>query len=265
MTEDRPRTAASSPATATTTRSRRRLLKGVGPCAYRGEIRTFVDRPQWTYLFADMTPAYEATQGVAGHAGLLVAQAGDVPGLRLDHLDPPRVHQALAAERGHAAGNRRPPSASWPAAPRRESSNPSDTHRLTVTRGASKLFVQPLLPEQPLVRRVGGEGYSSWSDGKNWNPPPDQGRLQSGTARAGQALLADRDRAGLGGDRRRVPDAPRHGRRRDRLAPFHRDREARRRGRGGRDPSAGAPRPCCSIPTAGSASTAKWSAPPTCR
>jgi hypothetical protein len=47
-----------------------------------------------------------------------------------------------------------------------------DTHRLTVTRGASKLFVQPLLPERTLVRCLGGEGYSSWSDGRNWEAPP---------------------------------------------------------------------------------------------
>ena len=35
-----------------------KLLMGNNPYFYRGELRNFFDEPQFTYLFADLTPAY---------------------------------------------------------------------------------------------------------------------------------------------------------------------------------------------------------------
>ena len=37
---------------------------GNNPYCYRGEIRNFVDDQQFTYLFADLTPAYRAQSAI---------------------------------------------------------------------------------------------------------------------------------------------------------------------------------------------------------
>jgi hypothetical protein len=43
--------------------------------------------------------------------------------------------------------------------------------RATITSGQSKLQLQVLAPERSLIRRLGSQGYGSWVDGQNWEPP----------------------------------------------------------------------------------------------
>lgn len=147
-----------------------RLLTGVGPWSYRGEIRTFVDRPQETYLFADLTPAYAATKASrVTRAFLWLKPATFLVCDWATSTRPDFTKRWLlnVATRPEIDGQERVVAGSHEAGILES----SDTHRLTVTRGVSKLFVHPLLPEQRLVRCLGGEGYGSWSDGKDWQPP----------------------------------------------------------------------------------------------
>ena len=43
-----------------------------------------------------------------------------------------------------------------------------DSNRVTITEENSALRVNTLIPESHLTRRIGGEGYEFWVDGKNW-------------------------------------------------------------------------------------------------
>ncbi|WP_028571758.1 heparinase II/III domain-containing protein [Desulfonatronum lacustre] len=43
----------------------------------------------------------------------------------------------------------------------------SDTDLIKITQGEGRLFVKTLLPEQGIIRRIGGEGYEFWLNGAN--------------------------------------------------------------------------------------------------
>jgi heparin/heparan-sulfate lyase len=149
-----------------------RVLAGNNPYFYRGEIRTFVDDPKLTYVFADVTPAYNGAKAVRVTRSFLwlkpstfvvcdwvaSTQADTAKRWLLHSANKPRVDGAERVVAGAADAG---------------ILESSDTHLVTVERGASNLFLQTLLPERAVVRRIGGEGYGLWADGKNWEPPTD--------------------------------------------------------------------------------------------
>ncbi|MCX7047562.1 MAG: heparinase II/III family protein [Candidatus Sumerlaeota bacterium] len=144
-----------------------RLQCGFG---HRGDIRVFVDDPRFTYLFADVTPAYnssKATRVIRGFfflkpATFLVADWGtsvkpNTPKRWLLHSPTRPVFDA--AEKV-IAGASEAGIVESPAA-----------RIATFTRGKSQLVLQALAPERAQLRRIGGPGYSAWTAGKNWEPP----------------------------------------------------------------------------------------------
>ena len=44
----------------------------------------------------------------------------------------------------------------------------TDSALVTISEGGSSLMLKNLLPEKHLIRRIGGQGYEFWVDGKNW-------------------------------------------------------------------------------------------------
>jgi hypothetical protein len=141
---------------------------GVG---YRGEIEVFVDDPRYTYLFADLTPAYQGTKAARVTRSFFFLKPGTF--LVADWVtsvkpqSPKRWLLQLPA-RPTVEGTERVVAGTAEAGIV-ESSN---ARLATVTCGKSKLTLQNLAPERALLRRIGGPGYSAWSAGKNWEPPP---------------------------------------------------------------------------------------------
>jgi hypothetical protein len=170
-----------------------RLLMGNNPYFYRGEICCFADKPGFTYLFADLTPAYSAAKaGRVSRALLwlkpdsfvicdrLSATKAEFPKRWLLQMaNRPTVHGAEKIVAGTSEAG---------------IVEAADAHGAVIARGRSKLWLQTLLPERPLFRRIGGPGYGCWCDGKNWEPPPgsEEKMVEKGRDAAEAALATMR-------------------------------------------------------------------------
>jgi hypothetical protein len=147
-----------------------RLLKGVTPWRYKGEIGTFVDTARYSYVFADITPAYSTAKAEHVVRSFLWLKPDTfVICDRVKATEPNYPKRwLLNVSTAPCFDGHEKIVAGSPQAGILES---TDTSLATVERGKSKLFMQALLPERRLMRRLGGEGYSYWCDGKNWEPP----------------------------------------------------------------------------------------------
>jgi len=136
---------------------------------HRGEIRRFVDRPQYTYVLGDGTYSYRLNGAklftrelLFLKAGALVvfdravsAGPGDPKRWQLHTYGEPTLGGTVRVVEGtEEAGI----------------IESTDTSALSAVEGDSKLFVVPLLPKDRIVRRIGGEGYHSYIEGKNYHP-----------------------------------------------------------------------------------------------
>jgi hypothetical protein len=147
-----------------------RLLKGFNPYRSRGQICNFVDERDLTYLYADISPAYNAEK--AAHLARAFLWLKPATFVVCDRVAATKAQSAKrwvlnTATKPSADGGEKIVAGGAEAGILEN----ADVHLVTLQRGRSTLFLQPLLPERPLVRRIGGEGYSYWCDGKNWEPP----------------------------------------------------------------------------------------------
>jgi len=166
-----------------------RLLMGNNPFFYRGEIRTFVDDPQFTYLFADVTPAYNATKAVrVARAFLWLKPSTFVICDWATSTKPQFAKRWLlhSANKPSVAGAEKVVTGTSDAGILES----TDSHFVTLQRGASKLSLQTPLPEHAVIRRIGGEGFGFWVDGKNWEPPATTREFMEGKRKDFEAAEA---------------------------------------------------------------------------
>jgi hypothetical protein len=145
-----------------------RLGNGYG---YRGEIGVFVDDPRYTYLFADLTPAYHGCKAVrVTRSFLFLKPSTFLVADWVTSVKPQMPKRWLLQLPGQPALD----GAEKVVAGKSEAGilESVDARRATITCGKSKLTLQTLAPGQAVLRRIGGPGYSAWSAGKNWEPPP---------------------------------------------------------------------------------------------
>jgi hypothetical protein len=146
----------------------RRAGAGYG---YRGEIGNFIDDPHYTYLFADLTPAYNARKAVrVTRSFLFLKPSTFLVADWVTSVNPQTPKRWLLQLPGQPALE----GAEKVVAGESEAGiiESFDARRATITCGKSKLTLQTLAPQQAVLRRIGGPGYSAWSAGKNWEPPP---------------------------------------------------------------------------------------------
>lgn len=142
----------------------------MGGGSFRGTISNFTDGPRFTYLFADLSPAYSAFKAIrVARAFFFLKPSTYVVCDWVRSVKPDSTKRwvlntatqpAVEGEEKVLAGTSDAGIVEAPGA-----------RRATVSRGASKLTVQVLAPEHSLIRRIGGEGYAAWVDGKNREVP----------------------------------------------------------------------------------------------
>jgi hypothetical protein len=137
---------------------------------YRGEIENFTDDARFSYLFADITPAYSSFKAVrVARAFFWLKPSTYVICDWVRSVKPDLTKQWLlqSATRPTVQGSQKIVRGTSEAG----IIETMDGRRATITSGRSKLELQVLAPERTLVRHLGGQGYASWVDGQNVEPP----------------------------------------------------------------------------------------------
>lgn len=145
-----------------------KLMNGYG---YRGEIGNFTDDTRYTYLYADISPAYRAPKAVhVARAFFWLKPATFVVCDWVTSVKPeaPKRWVLNLPARPSLDGAEKVVAGTAEAG----IVESAGARLATLTRGKSNLFVRTLAPERTLLRKIGGKGYSAWVEGKNWDPPP---------------------------------------------------------------------------------------------
>ena len=154
------------------------------------ELTRYSDGPSYTYAFSDLTNAYANARWENDYAANRLAEVGYRPKVgsvtrqwlylrgqeeyivtfdRVSSVDAAFEKKSLLHFIGEPL---------FPDGAVAETEVPGHIEtwaadRFEMSIGGAVLHGAVLLPEDPRIRRVGGEGYDAWVNGTNWNPFPE--------------------------------------------------------------------------------------------